>query len=71
MPGGVGAEQRLELTGEGPHTRVTLSMEYRIEESNALTPIVDLLFVRRAVRDALQRTVTRFARERQGDLALS
>ena len=63
--------QRVEFQAHGEHTRVTLTMEYRIEDANPLTPVVDLLFVRRAVRDALQRTVVRFARERQGDLALS
>lgn len=63
--------QRVEFQAQGEHTRVTLTMEYRIEDGGPLTPIVDLLFVRRAVRDALQRTVVRFARERQGDLALS
>lgn len=63
--------QRVEFAPHGEHTRVTLTMEYRIENPNPLTPVVDLLFVRRAVRDALQRTVVRFARERQGDLALS
>ena len=63
--------QRVEFAEHGEHTRVTLAMEYRIEEPNALTPIVDLLFVRRALRDALQRTVVRFAREREGDLTLS
>jgi hypothetical protein len=63
--------QRVGFEPHGEHTRVTLAMEYRIEESNALTPVVDLLFVRRAVRDALQRTVVRFAREREGDISLS
>ncbi len=63
--------QRVEFQPQGPHTRVTLTMEYRIEEANALTPFVDLVFVRRAMNDALRRTVTRFARERQGDIALS
>jgi uncharacterized membrane protein len=62
--------QTVEFAPHGEHTRVTLSMEYRIEDPNALTPIVDLLFVRRAMRDALQRTVVRFSRERQGDLSL-
>ena len=63
--------QRVEFAPHGEHTRVTLTMEYRIEDPNALTPFVDLLFVRRALRDALQRTVARFAREREGDIALS
>ena len=63
--------QRVEFAEQGGHTRVTLAMEYRIEEAGALTPIVDLLFVRRAMRDALQRTVARFARERESDISLS
>jgi hypothetical protein len=62
--------QTVEFVPHGEHTRVTLSMQYRIEDPGPLTPIVDLLFVRRAVRDALQRTVVRFARERQADLSL-
>ena len=64
-------KQRVTFEPHGEHTRVTLVMEYRIEDPNPLTPMVDLLFVRRAMKDALQRTVVRFARERQGDLALS
>ncbi len=63
--------QRVEFAPHGDHARITLAMEYRIEDANALTPFVDLLFVRRALRDALQRTVARFAREREGDIALS
>ena len=63
--------QRVSFEPQGEHTRVMLEMEYRIHEPNALTPIVDLLFVRRAIRDALRRTVVRFAREREGDISLS
>jgi hypothetical protein len=63
--------QRVEFAPHGEHTQITLAMEYRIEEPNALTLIVDLLFVRRAIRDALRRTVVRFAREREGDISLS
>lgn len=63
--------QQVRFEPHGEHTRMTLVMEYRIEQGGPLTPIVDLLFVRRAVRDALQRTVVRFSRERQADLSLS
>lgn len=64
-------EQTVAFTAQGDATRVTLTMEYRIQEPTPLTPLVDLLFVRRAVGDALRRTVTRFAREREGDIRLS
>jgi hypothetical protein len=46
-------------------------MKYHLKDSNPLTPVLDFLFVRRAVNDSLRRTVTRFAHERQGDIALS
>ena len=53
----------------GPEAvEITLSLEYRIKERTALTPVVDLLFVRRAMTDALRRTVTRFANERKAEI---
>jgi len=63
--------QQVAFAAEGENTRVTLSMEYRLKERNPITPVIDLFFVRRAVGDALRRTLGRFARERQGDLELS
>ena len=47
---------------------VTLSLEYRIKDRTPLTPVVDVLFVRRAIADALRRTVTRFANERKAEI---
>ena len=47
---------------------VTLTLEYRIRDRTPLTPLVDLLFVRRAMSDALRRTVTRFANERKAEI---
>ena len=53
----------------GPESvEVTLSLEYRIKDRTPLTPIVDLLFVRRAMTDALRRTVTRFSNERKAEI---
>ena len=45
-----------------------LKLEYRIKDRTPLTPVVDLLFVRRAMADALRRTVTRFANERKAEI---
>jgi hypothetical protein len=42
---------------------VRLVLDYRIKQRTPLTPLLDLFFVRRAVRDALTRTVARFAAE--------
>ena len=53
----------------GPEVvEVTLSLEYRIKDRTPFTPVVDLLFVRRAMSDALRRTVTRFANERKAEI---
>jgi hypothetical protein len=53
----------------GPDSvEVTLSLEYRIKERSPLTPLIDLLFVRRVWHDALRRTVTRFSNERKAEM---
>jgi hypothetical protein len=60
--------QTIAFEGEGTDaTKVTLSLEYELKDRNPLSPITDFLFIRRAVRESLQRTVGRFARERRGD----
>jgi len=53
----------------GPDSvQVTLTLEYRIRDRSPLTPVVDVLFVRRVMADALRRTVTRFANERKAEI---
>ena len=49
------------------HTRVTLSLDYALKERNLLTPIVDVLFVRRAIGESLRRSLRSFGHERRGD----
>ena len=48
---------------EGGGCRMTLELDYRLKDRTFLTPVLDALFVRRAVGDALRRTLSRFARE--------
>ncbi len=55
--------------GEG-RCRVSLELDYRLKQGGPLAPVVDALFVRRAVRDALRRTLSRFARELRSDREL-
>ena len=50
---------------------VTLTLEYSLKERNPLTPLVDRLFIRRAMTASLQRTLARFARERAADADLA
>jgi uncharacterized membrane protein len=58
-----------EPAGEG-RCRVTLTLDYRLKQGGPFAPVVDSLFVRRAVRDALRRTLSRFARELRADREL-
>ena len=47
---------------------VALELQYELKERNPLTPLTDALFIRRALRDSLKRSLLRFARERRGDM---
>jgi polyketide cyclase/dehydrase/lipid transport protein len=62
--------QRVEFTPGPENVKITLSLDYELKERNPLTPLVDLLFVRRAIVASLRRTLTRFARERRADTEL-
>jgi hypothetical protein len=55
-----------EATEEGA-CRMSLELDYRLKQGGPFAPIVDALFVRRAFRDALRRTLSRFARELRAD----
>jgi hypothetical protein len=52
----------IEAIGDG-RVALTLSLDYRIRNRNPLTPIVDRLFVRGAMRRSLEMTLSRFAVE--------
>jgi uncharacterized membrane protein len=51
-------------------TRVVLTFDYSLKNPAPLSVVTDLLFIRRAVRESMQRTLARFARERRGDAEL-
>jgi hypothetical protein len=61
--------QRIEFVPDGDEVRLNLTLEYRLKERSVVTPVVDLLFIRRALRDSLQRTVDRFGHERRAEAA--
>ena len=50
--------------------RVTLVLEYELKQRNVLTPVLDPLFIRRALRESLRRTLVRFGHERRAEAAL-
>ncbi len=55
----------------GGGSQVRLELDYRLTERTPLTPVLDRLFVRRALRDALVRTLARYAREAVSDAELA
>jgi hypothetical protein len=62
--------QRVRFTPGSGSVTVTLSLDYQLKERTALTWLVDLVFVRRAIVASLHRTLTRFAREQRADTEL-
>jgi hypothetical protein len=54
----------------GDGCRVELTLEYDLTSQSPLRGLTDLLFIRRAVRDALGRTLRRFAVEAQDEAGL-
>jgi hypothetical protein len=49
---------------------LTLALDYQLKQSGPLTPVVDLVFIRRALRDSLRRTLRRFSHELASELEL-
>jgi hypothetical protein len=60
--------QTVAFTPGLEETEVTLTVEYELKQRNVLTPLVDLLFVRRAMTDSLRRTLRKFANERAAEI---
>jgi hypothetical protein len=53
-------EQAIAFTPEPPGVRVELSLAYEIRRRSPLTPVIDVLFIRRAMTDSLEQTLSRF-----------
>jgi hypothetical protein len=54
----------------GDKLEIELALEYELKQRSILTPIVDLLFIRRALTRSLRRTLTRFGIELAGEREL-
>jgi hypothetical protein len=53
-------EQSIAFTPEPPGVRVELSLAYEITRRSPVTPLIDLLFIRRAMTASLEQTLSRF-----------
>jgi hypothetical protein len=60
-------QQAIAFAAAGQRTRITLTLTYELKAAGPIGPLTDLLFIRRAQRDALARTLARFARELRSD----
>ena len=50
--------------------RVLVELDYRLNEGGPLRAVADAIFIRRALRDSIRRTLSRFAVEAAEDAAL-
>ena len=62
--------QTFEALEDQRGSRIELSLEYELTGGGPLRGLTDVLFVRRAVRDALARTLRRFAVEAEEEAGL-
>jgi hypothetical protein len=51
-------------------SRAELSLEYQLTKYGPLSAVADAIFIRRAIRDSLRRTLFRFAVEAEEDAGL-
>jgi hypothetical protein len=63
--------QQVAFEPQGDEVLVSLTLEYTLKERSVITPLLDLVFIRRAMRDSLQRTLERFGHERRADVTRS
>jgi len=55
--------QMLRVAPSGEGSEIELTLEYRLAKYGPLAGVADAIFIRRALRDALRRTLFRFAIE--------
>jgi uncharacterized membrane protein len=62
--------QALRTAEDADGTRVELTLDYELSKYGPLRALADFLFIRRALRDALRRTLRRFAVEAEEEQGL-
>jgi hypothetical protein len=60
--------QTVSFEPAGDEVRVALALDYELKQRRFLTPLADLLFIRRELGDSLRRTLARFGHERRAEL---
>jgi uncharacterized membrane protein len=59
--------QSVSIAEDAEGTRVELTLEYELTKYGPLRAVADVIFIRRALRDALRRTLRRFRVEAEED----
>jgi Polyketide cyclase / dehydrase and lipid transport len=59
--------QRVRFDPGPDGVEISLELDYTLKERHMFTPITDLLFIRRSLRDSLKRSLVRFRREREAE----
>jgi hypothetical protein len=62
--------QTLSVSEDAEGSRVELTLEYELTKYGPLRGLADMVFIRRALRDALRRTLRRFATEAEEEAGL-
>ena len=62
------ATQTVSFEPRGDEVLVNLTLEYSLKDRTPVTPLLDLIFIRRAQRDSLRRTLRRFSHERRAEI---
>lgn len=62
--------QRIRFERLEDGIEIGLELEYELKQRTPLQPVVDVLFIRRALRDSLRRTLVRFSHELRADMEL-
>jgi hypothetical protein len=62
--------QRVAFAPSSGQVKITLSLDFELKASHALTWAVEHLSTRRALAASLRRTLAAFARERRGDMEI-
>ena len=62
--------QRARFEPEDDRTRVVVELDYDLTKYGPLKALADVIFIRRALRDSLRRTLSRFAVEAEDEAGL-
>ena len=55
--------QSISFTPYDGNVQVELTLDYRLKQRSLVTPVLDLLFIRRAIGSSMRTTLTRFGAE--------